>query len=630
MTVWTWTTIRMFLCTSSWNDNMSEKKSHHNPEHKKDAKKEEPSREQEQTRLMEEGLKAIYGEGDIDFSTLDHGQERLTKFLIRAIISLGILAAVAWSGFFVFMNYVNPPRDETFTLDIVMDDTIISGEETVIEILYTNPTTVPIAALSIDVNLPASFIISETSQPPTDEDQLIWDLGELTGLSDDHIIIEGTWLADVPSETPVQAYATYRPGNFNAEFEEISVVYVTSLESTLELSIDGPEELAPGEEGSYAMTVHNTGATTYESVDLALTLPDGFYLESSDPALEAGAAAQWTVETLEPDAESLILFSGSFAADAQGFQYFDAQANITIDDRDLSQTNVQSYTDVLQSDVSISLAANGATDVIAIDQNSTLRVTLSLDQNDDVDPEDYSVLLSFEGDNSFPIDWSEANLDGGTLTSEGIVWDGEDVDSLLNLSFPIEAVEAGDADQFEIMAIVTTAGDVVRSSPIEILVNSEADLQTLVRYYNEEGQVLGSGPIPPTIDQETSYRIYWVIENDLHTLQDVRVSATLPPEVTWLDKTNTDLGSISFDSASSTVSWNISELSTAITHLESYFTVSITPDEHDIGSFMKLTSGSNLIADDIITGAQLHRSQEGLTSEAPEDEFVAGQGVVVE
>ena len=274
---------------------MTEKKPHHK---KKPKKHEEPTREQEQTRLMEEGLEAIYGEGDIDFSKLDHDQERLTKFLIRAIIGLGVVAAVAWSGFFVFMNYVNPPRDETFTLEIVMEETVVSGEEATIEILYTNPTTVPIAALSIDVNLPSSFVISETSQPPTDEDQLIWDLGELTGLSDDHIVIEGTWFSDVPSETPVQAYATYRPGNFNSEFEEIGVVYVTSLESVLELEIDGPEELSPGEEGSYTMTLRNTGASAYESVDVALTLPDGFYLESSDPALEAGAAARWTVESL--------------------------------------------------------------------------------------------------------------------------------------------------------------------------------------------------------------------------------------------------------------------------------------------------------------------------------------------
>ncbi len=606
---------------------MTEKKPHHK---KKPKKHEEPTREQEQTRLMEEGLEAIYGEGDIDFSKLDHDQERLTKFLIRAIIGLGVVAAVAWSGFFVFMNYVNPPRDETFTLEIVMEETVVSGEEATIEILYTNPTTVPIAALSIDVNLPSSFVISETSQPPTDEDQLIWDLGELTGLSDDHIVIEGTWFSDVPSETPVQAYATYRPGNFNSEFEEIGVVYVTSLESVLELEIDGPEELSPGEEGSYTMTLRNTGASAYESVDVALTLPDGFYLESSDPALEAGAAARWTVESLEPEGESLILFSGSFAADAQGFQYFDTLASIEVDGRELAQTQLQSYTDVLQSDVSISLAANGATDAVAIDQDGTLRVSLSLDQNDDVDPEDVSVLLSFESEDSFPIDWSEANLDGGTLTSDGVVWSGEDVGNLLNLTFPIEAVGAGDTDQFEIMAIVTSGGDTVRSSPIEVSINSEAVLDASVRYYDEDGQALGSGPIPPSVDQETSYRVYWVVENDLHTLQDVRVSATLPPHVTWSDKTNTDLGSISYDSASSTVSWNISELSTAITHLESYFTVSITPDSDDVGSFVKLTSSSDLIANDIVTGAQLHRSQDSLTTEAPDDEFASGQGIVVE
>ncbi|MBT4857234.1 hypothetical protein HON52_03545 [Candidatus Uhrbacteria bacterium] len=611
---------------------------HKKTSHRKRAHKKKPSREEEQELLMEEGLEAIYGKKeDIDFSKLDHDQDRLTKLLIRLVVGLGLVATMAWSGFFVFMNYVNPPRDETFTLEILMDETLVSGEATTIEILYTNPTTVPIAALSIDVNLPSSFVISQTNQPPTDTDQLIWDLGELTGLSDNHIVIEGTWFADTPSETPIQAYATYRPGNFNSEFEEIAVAYVTSLSSVLELSVDGPEELAPGETGAYAITLINNGELAYEEVDISLDLPDGFYLESSEPELEAGSPANWTIETIDPELETTILFEGSFAADIEGFQYFDTLAYMQIDGRELLQTQVQNYTDVLRSDVSVSLAANGATDTVALDQDGTLRVSLGLEQSGSEDLEDYSVLLSFESEDSFPINWSSSQLDGGTLTQDGIAWSAEDIGAmasgvkeLLNLSFPIEAIGSGDADQFEITALFTTADGTVRSSPITVSINSEAELATSVRYFNEEGQALGSGPIPPVIDEETSYRVYWVLENDLHTLKDIRVSATLPPHVTWSDKVNTDLGDITFDSGSSTVSWTVAELSTAISHLEGYFTISITPDVDDIGSFVKLTSSTDLLATDTVTGTQLHRAQDNLTTEAPDDEFASGQGIVVE
>ena len=109
---------------------------HKKTSHRKRAHKKKPSREEEQELLMEEGLEAIYGKKeDIDFSKLDHDQDRLTKLLIRLVVGLGLVATMAWSGFFVFMNYVNPPRDETFTLEILMDETLVSGEATTIEIL---------------------------------------------------------------------------------------------------------------------------------------------------------------------------------------------------------------------------------------------------------------------------------------------------------------------------------------------------------------------------------------------------------------------------------------------------------------------------------------------------------------
>lgn len=586
---------------------------------------------------MEEGLEAIYGKEDMDFSKLDRDQSRLTRLLTRLIIGLGVIAVIAWSGFFVFINYVHPAREETFSLQIVMEETLISGQETTIEIKYANPTTVPIAALSIDLNLPSSFTITDMNKNPTDAEGLIWDLGGLTGLSDDHLVLTGIWTAQVPSETPVQAYANYKPGNFNAEFEDIDVVYVTTVESLLNLSVSGPEELSPGETGAYAITLHNEGTRTFENIEITLSLPNGFYLESSDPTLEAGTAPEWIISSLESGAQSVMLFTGSFAADVEGFQYFDTEASIDIQGRSLTQAGAQNYTDVLPSNVSVSLAANGATDVADIDQESTLRVSLGLAQSDDEAIEDYTVLLSFEGGDRFPIDWSGANLDGGTLTSEGVVWNAEDIGTLepgvkelLNLTFPIETVDAGEEDTFKLTSIVTTASGQVRSSPVTINVNSEASLSSAVRYYDDEGQVLGNGPLPPTVGETTHYRVYWTIENDLHGLQDVRVSTTLPPHVTWQDKTNVDLGVISYDAASNTVSWKISELSTAITHLESYFTVSITPDGDDVGSFVKLTSGSDLIATDKETTAQLHRSQDGLTTEAPDDEFAADQGVVIE
>ena len=606
----------------------AEHKTHHS--HKEE--------EEEKEILIEEGLEAIYGSGDVDFTKLDHAQNRLTNILLTSVVLLGVLAVVAWGGFFVYSNFFETGHDEAFTLEISMDEELTSGERTSIELAYGNPTTVPIAALEIDVNLPSTFVADTFSEDPSNMDDLIWEIGELAGISDGSIIVEGVWIAEVPSETPVQAYATFRPANFNADFEDIAVEYITTIDSVLETEIIGPEEALPGDDLAYEIIVTNSSEELVSGVELSLALPDGFYIDESEPALESGAEPLWSVEQIEAGATETISLTGSFAADVEGFQYIDATAGIVTEHRTLPQHTSQAYTDVLQSDLSVQLAANGATDEVSVDLGSSLRVSLSYENTGGGSVEDLSLLLDFQSDDSIPIDWNSASLDGGVITRDGIVWNastlGEIAEGdrqLLNLSFPLDAsIGVGDTDAFTLIASASSGGNTVRSSPISISINTEANFDAVIRYYDENGAVLGDGPIPPSVGETTTYRVFWSIENSLHDLSNVRISATLPPHVTWTDRTNANLGTLHFDSVNRTVIWTIDNLSTAISTLEANFAISITPDADDVGSFVKLLSASSFEATDTVTSSALTRSIESLTTEAPEDEFAAGAGIVVE
>ncbi|MCH8049398.1 hypothetical protein IH979_01670, partial [Patescibacteria group bacterium] len=68
-------------------------------------KKEKKELEGKEEELIEEGLEAIYGKDKVDFTKLDRARTRLTSVLLTIVITLFVIAATAWIGFFVYTKY---------------------------------------------------------------------------------------------------------------------------------------------------------------------------------------------------------------------------------------------------------------------------------------------------------------------------------------------------------------------------------------------------------------------------------------------------------------------------------------------------------------------------------------------
>ncbi|MCH8049274.1 hypothetical protein IH979_01010, partial [Patescibacteria group bacterium] len=525
--------------------------------------------------------------------------------------------------------------EEQFSISLEVDEQLVSGAEATVKIHYSNPTAVPIASLSIDARIPVTFKIFSMTPLPANTEDLIWEIGTLNPGSDGTIVLEGVWIAEVPSSTPIQVFANFRPANFNADFQDIETVHVTTLDSTLVPTFEGPEEAQSGETLTYLVKIENQGERAFENVEFALTIPDGFFLDSSYPEIPAGLSPTWTLETIESGEIVEISFEGSFAADTEGFQYFDVATGIRDDERFLTQATTQGFTDVIGTNFELQLVANGSIEDIAVALNDQLRMTIAYENTGEADLEDVSLLLDFQSELPMPILWNEAELDGGTLTQEGVRWTIDNLPpndkQILNLVLPIDsAVGTGQTDTFSAVASATVGEMVIRSSPIQIFINTEAKFSAEIRYFTQEGAPLGNGPLPPKVEEKTTYRAIWKIENTLHDLEDVRVSAVLPPHVSWEDRVQTDLGTVRYDESSRTITWEITTLPTTITSIDANFAISITPDSGDVGTFVKLISGSTFSAKDSKTEVSIQRTTDSLTADLQNDEFAAGKGTVVE
>ncbi|MEK7105474.1 MAG: hypothetical protein AAB865_02220 [Patescibacteria group bacterium] len=601
--------------------------------------------EVEKNASLDKDLHVIYGgEDETDFSKLDvRRRKRGPRLLLWTLATLVILAGAAWGGYMVFQKTFNQ-TGEPLTLTIEGPEEVKSGEAVQFDVIYQNRGHVPLANLELKLNLPKGFSPTTMEPAPTTAPD-VWTIGSVTAGSDGLIRLKGTWIDPVPSGQTVQAIATYHPANFNSDFQAIATKAIVIKESTLLLTVEGPATATSGSTIDYTYTIKNDGPSEASNLHLRLTLPATFIVSSSDPAPIEGGAAEWALAApLPAGTEAKITVTGAYAADATGVQTIHGSVGVMREESYVEQTVLDSQTDVLGGGLSLRLIVNGSTEEQTADLGSKMRLSIDVTNGGKEIVGGLSSALTVEGGEA--IDWNKADLAGGSRSGNTVTWAGSVLSKkgilegtgreTIDLSLPLMSSVSAEADTLTltVAASITKTGDLadektLQSTPLVIQLNSDTSLSTSARYY-EDSAAVGSGPLPPEVGQTTTLRVYWALDNTLHALDDVTVSATLPPSVAYNGPVTTDIGTVSLEPSTRTLTWTIDRLPTSVTHAGMTFDLSITPTADDVGEFVKLSNETTLGATDSVTGARLQLSGDILTTELPDDEEAAGKGAVIE
>ncbi|MEK7665715.1 MAG: hypothetical protein AAB337_02445 [Patescibacteria group bacterium] len=572
---------------------------------------------------IEDDLKIIYGNNtnkkrEAVFSSLDHRARRKNSFTRLLVWTLGILlvlAGLTFGGYVIFGNPFKATEAEAIELSIEGPDEVKSGQSVRYEIRYANVGRMPVAALELQLIAPQGLQISSTEPTPTNEDDE-WTIGSVSPGSDGVVVIDGIWIDPVPSAQTIQVISSYRPSNFNADFQDIATKSVSIKDATLAIETEGVTTATAGEMVSYLFRVKNEGEIPASYVRLRLTVPESFAISSANP-LPPDSGAEWIIETLEPGGTFEVTIEGSFSSDAVGLQEISAHVGLMRDISFLEQATVVAQTDVEEAEIKITLITNGSTTDQTIDFGDTLRVSISV-QTDN--PTETTIELVFNPDREIPIDWANADLDDGKQTDGTITWEGvTDVD----LALPINA-----GGNFTMTAQASVGSLTIRSSPMSVAVNSNLWLFAQAHYYIDDTPV-GLGPLPPQVGEKTTYRVVWEVQNSGHPIKDIIVKATVPINAKFEVVRETSVGTLDYDEDSRTISWIISDLSLEQNSVSTSFDISITPTGGDIGSYMRLLSETLITATDSTTGAQMNRSVIALTTDI-DDEGAESKGVVME
>jgi hypothetical protein len=160
-----------------------------------------------------------------------------------------------------------------------------------------------------------------------------------------------------------------------------------------------------------------------------------------------------------------------------------------------------------------------------------------------------------------------------------------------------------------------------KSNTIVNKINSDLSLKEEVRYFSEDNLPVGNGPLPPQVGEETGLKVYWVLTNNLHELQDAKIEVSLPPYVNWSDKNRTSVGIISYDSANHKVVWDIGRLPVTVYRADAEFNISIIPEENDRNKIMVLLPGSKASSIDAETRGVIENTTKAKTTKLEDDEI---------
>lgn len=603
---------------------------------------------------IEKGLREIYDNPETSVSDLaifEKAPGRRRWIVSGLILFLSLLAVIGWAGFFIFRpaeKFAGENID--FTISAPAD--LTAGAENEFVIHYRNRESVPLGAVEISTAYPKEFAV--TSMDPEVPEPGSWKIGSLPKGGEGEIKLKGKVLAPKGKSITIQAYLTYRPANFNSEFQKVASATFPITNSVIDVVVEGPEQALPGEEIQYLVRYRNGSDIEVEGAEIRAFYAENFFPKKASPAPSTGEGL-WRLPRLAPGEGGEIKVTGSFSSAAEGVRETGFEAGTpSLDGRWTPMLRAASAVALVKSELKLLLIANGAPKSGVVNFGDTLRYSLTFQNRSQVTLSDVSIVMRLDGT---PVSSGKSVLLWDTLQDEAagklniptITWTKRELPALERLEpgdegtidFSIELASVPFSNKgfdYKVAAyaeaVVGKIGAVrssrhVRSETIETRLLSDLTFIAEGRYFNDEDIALGTGPVPPKVGETTAYRIWWTIKNSLHEIEGINVTTTLPDGVIFTGKFDGGPdGTITYDENSRKVTWAINKLPASSHEFKADFEVSITPAEDQLGAPVVLTGFSNLEGQDKALETLIFRTATQITTNLETDPNLSGRGEV--
>lgn len=581
--------------------------------------------------------------------------KRRTWVIITSV--LVVLLITALSAFFFFNRDNRKFGEDAVSLTLTGPSKAPSGQVTEYTIAYHNDQGVDLTNIEINLRYPEGFNF-EGSLPQADNEggtRLL--IQRIRARESGNLSVRGLLVGEVGEIKDLTAIVSYEPENIKAQYSKTLNFSTEVVASVLNLELSGQAQLPEGEVLALTATYKNSSAEVLKGLVMRLSMPGGFELELPSLSAFSGADNTWLLPDLEPLAEAKVEFKGRFTdVSVAGKQEIRVSVGLLAENNEITiQEEKIHEINLVKTHLTLSLTANDASAKSAVDlgQQITYQVTIA---NEGEQPFT-DINLVAQVDNTY-LDWSTLRDDaGGTVNqSQGtITWTKDALPFLAALQpgsrttvrwyiSVYSTLPMGLSGELAFKSKVKASaqqmlGDSLKSiasesNEVESKINTRFTLEADGRYFSDDLVKLGSGPLPPQVGQTTTYVMFWRLANTVNEVENVVVTTTLPPDISFTNQSTVSAGTaITFNPNTREVRWTLNRLpagaGSSFAKPEASFEVAVMPIPSDANKILVLTKTATATARDVSSGADLISSVKFITTELDNDLGAQGKGIVV-
>lgn len=519
-------------------------------------------------------------------------------------------------------------------LEILGPETCQAGEEIEYTIKYKNNGNVRLENLKFVFEFPESALLS-----PDQSQRITKELNDIYPGQEEIFKFQTRLFGKEGDIKTAKVNLTYQPKNLKAIYQSQST-FSTKIESVpLTFTFDFPSKVVTAKEVEISINYFSNLDFPLSDLRIKAEYPSDFEFLKSKP--EGIGKNEWEIKMLNKAEGGRIDIAGVVDGEIGSRKVFKAELGIWLQDKFFVLKETNRGLEIIKPHLAISQQINGAPDYIA-SPGELLHYEIFF-RNIGVEAFENLFLVSdLEG----PFESDSINSDSGKINrADGsILWDWRDVSELRYL---------GPGEEGKVEFWVSLKKDwPVRSPADKNFVLKNAVLLSQIRDETEtkinsqlvieqkgyfEDEVFGnSGPIPPQVGRETSYTIIWQIKNYYNDVDNVRVRAVLPLNVSLTGNIfpEEEKEKFTFDSSSREIVWQVGNLNAGIgilsPHKSLAFQIKLTPSENQRGLVATLINEVQATGEDQFTGMKIKASDSLVDTTLPDDSTASSDKGVIQ
>ncbi len=569
------------------------------------------------------------------------------KKKIVIFTALFITIFIALAGWLIWRGF-NSFNSSGVSLTISGPERTVSGDEVVYTVDYENDTRLGLADLKLVVYYP------EGSIPANDEGLAqSFDLPDLEAGQKSKLKIPVRIIGLKNDKKEIRVEMNYQPATIMSRFISKADFSTTIISVPLVLNFDLPERLVTGQSFDFSLNYLNQAEIDFDDMRIEMEYPNGFIFESSAPEPVEGNNV-WSLGHLMAGQQGKIVIQGSVTGRKNDSKGFKAELGFLKDEKLITYAETVSSLQITGSPLFVSQTINDSSGYIA-QAGEWLNYSIIYKNTTDVGIQNVTIISKLEGQ---ALNMSEMKLDSGSFdgSTKTITWNAGNFSDLsyiapqeegevtfsvkLKNSLPVSSladknftvINTVDIDSSQVPLALKDI-DIAGQSRLETKIASQMSLNSLGYYYDDTFN--NSGPVPPQVGQTTTYTLKWQLTNAGSDLENVKVSALLPPHVKWQSKISPGDAGLSYNAGTGTLIWEVGSLPASTGILlpvrQVVFHVAITPGQAHLNSLVELIGRSTATGKDTFVQMNLTHYQDAIDTDLPDDQRISSSdGVVLE